>query len=475
MFNRLKSRLPGNGNFPPIKLAWKFALFTGLLVLFVTVAITFPIYWQTRQTLEIQLAEQLQQNARIIVGQLDPALVKSIVDYPEVSSLKAPLIRQFDRQIELFAAQTIYLVDQSGVILLVAGNETSALKSSMLHKTEIKHAATEQIVTTPLFSDRSGHYYKSVFAAIPLHNDKSVILGLDASAGFLESTARLRNQILSLTAVILIISIGLVLLLARTLTGPLDRLTQYALGIGQGRNELPALRPRRDEIGFLGNTMQKMQADILQREKENKQFLASVAHEIRNPLGGMKINAELLLESVGNSPTIVNFATAIGREVDRLAQIVDSFLTYARPIEANLVICDLRELIDNIITELKRDFPDGDINVIGQAPARVNPGKIRHCFFNLIKNGLEAASEQSQVAVSLNTENGRTVIRFLNSGAPIPPEIQSQIFEAFFSTKPDGVGLGLAISKSLVGQHGGQIYLDHSDARGTEFVIILPE
>lgn len=406
---------------------------------------------------------------------LDPALVKSIVDYPEVSSLKAPLIRQFDRQIELFAAQTIYLVDQSGVILLVAGNETSALKSSMLHKTEIKHAATEQIVTTPLFSDRSGHYYKSVFAAIPLHNDKSVILGLDASAGFLESTARLRNQILSLTAVILIISIGLVLLLARTLTGPLDRLTQYALGIGQGRNELPALRPRRDEIGFLGNTMQKMQADILQREKENKQFLASVAHEIRNPLGGMKINAELLLESVGNSPTIVNFATAIGREVDRLAQIVDSFLTYARPFEANLVICDLRELIDNIITELKRDFPDGDINVIGQAQARVNPGKIRHCFFNLIKNGLEAAFKQSQIAVSLNTENGRTVIRFLNSGAPIPPEIQSQIFEAFFSTKPDGVGLGLAISKSLVGQHGGQIYLDHSDARGTEFVIILPE
>ncbi|MFH1212645.1 MAG: ATP-binding protein [Candidatus Neomarinimicrobiota bacterium] len=53
--------------------------------------------------------------------------------------------------------------------------------------------------------------------------------------------------------------------------------------------------------------------------------------------------------------------------------------------------------------------------------------------------------------------------------------MQSQIFEAFFSTKPDGVGLGLAISKSLVGQHGGQIYLDHSDAHGTEFVIILPE
>jgi len=58
---------------------------------------------------------------------------------------------------------------------------------------------------------------------------------------------------------------------------------------------------------------------------------------------------------------------------------------------------------------------------------------------------------------------------------PIAPEIQSQIFEAFFSTKPDGIGLGLAITKSLVEQHGGQIYLDHSNTSGTEFVLILPE
>jgi len=462
-------------NLARLKLSWKLALFTGLLVILVTIAITYPIYWQTRQALENQLTIQLQQNIQLIRTQIDPSLVNLLTEYPELISVRDSLKVVLDRQAALFSAQAIYLISPAGRLLVIAGNEESALKSTLLHSIEIASVVNDQIGSSPLFADRSGQYFKSVFAAFPLDNDQTAVLGLDASAGFLEITAKLRTQILSLSTVILIISIGLVLLLARTMTRPIESLTDYARAIGQGRSDLPVLDDRRDEIGFLGQTMQKMHSDLSQREKENKQFLASVAHEIRNPLGGMQINAELLLEETGNSTAATRYATAIAREVDRLAQIVDSFLAYARPIEANLITCDLNELFNEVVVELKREFPAAEINVSGQAFVKVNPGKIRPCLLNLLRNGIEAAPEKPAVKIAITNESGQTEIHFFNTGIPIAPAIQSQIFEAFFSTKPDGVGLGLAITKSLVGQHGGQVYLDHSDTNGTEFVLTLPE
>jgi len=367
------------------------------------------------------------------------------------------------------------LIDSAGLIMVIAGNEESALKSTLVHTIEIATAANGQIISTPLFADRTGNYYKSVFAALQSENGKSGVIGLDASAGFLASMRQLRNQIFSVIAVIILICTGLVLLLARTMTQPLEDLTNYATAIGQGRSDPPVLRHRRDEIGFLGQTMQNMHSALIKREKENKQFLASVAHEIRNPLGGMKINAELLLEEAGNSALAIKYTQAIAREIERLSQIVESFLTYARPLSTNLVKCDLNAILQEVIAELKNEFPQAEINLTGQARVKVNPGKIRPCFINLIRNGLEASSERPKVAISLSNKSGLTEVHFVNTGPAIPPEIRPQIFEAFFSSKPDGVGLGLAIAKSLIEQHGGQIYLDHSDASGTEFVVTLPE
>ncbi len=465
----------GRGFFPPIKLSWKLVLFTVILILFVTAAITYPIYWQTRQALENQLTNHLEQNIQLVREQIDTSLVNLLADYPELNSVRDSLETKLNWQAGKFSAQAIYLIDASGRLLVIAGNEESALQSATLHAVEIASARNDQVTSSPLFADRTGQYYKSVFTKITGNNSQSVVLGLDAGADFLEITGKLRNQILSLTAIILIISIGLVLLLARTMTKPLENLTKYAEAIGQGRSDLPVLNHRRDEIGFLSRTIQTMYGKISQREKENKQFLASVAHEIRNPLGGMKINAELLLEDTDNLTNATKYATAIAREVDRLALIVDSFLAYARPIETNLIICDLNELLQQVISELQRDFPSAKITVSGQARVKVNPGKIRLCLLNLIRNGLEAVPEAPAIKINITNKPGQTEIRFFNAGMPIAPEIQSQIFEAFFSTKPDGIGLGLAITKSLVEQHGGQIYLDHSNTSGTEFVLILPE
>ncbi|MFH2026945.1 MAG: HAMP domain-containing sensor histidine kinase, partial [bacterium] len=165
---------------------------------------------------------------------------------------------------------------------------------------------------------------------------------------------------------------------------------------------------------------------------------------------------------------------AVTNEINNLSNIVENFLAYARPIDATLESQSLRTIINETIDTLKRDFPNHQFSISGDERALIHPNKIRHSFFNLLKNACESSREQNPVNVAMTRNNDTIFIAFQNRGEPIPPQIQSQIFEAFFSTKGSGVGLGLSITKSIVGQHGGKIRLTHSDTDGTEFVIELP-
>ncbi|MCK4295109.1 MAG: ATP-binding protein, partial [Candidatus Marinimicrobia bacterium] len=100
---------------------------------------------------------------------------------------------------------------------------------------------------------------------------------------------------------------------------------------------------------------------------------------------------------------------------------------------------------------------------------------MRHAFYNLLKNSIEASYSSNNIEVKIINYETELKIHFRNKGKSIPQEIQPQIFDAFFSTKASGVGLGLTITKSIVEQHGGNIYLVRSDENGTEFVLTLPK
>lgn len=150
-------------------------------------------------------------------------------------------------------------------------------------------------------------------------------------------------------------------------------------------------------------------------------------------------------------------------------------MAYARPIEHNTVFIDARQTLKEASLQIQREFPDRRIFVIGGGQTRTHPGKMRHAFYNLLKNAVEASKKDSKIEVEIAANKSELNIYFRNLGRPISPEIQPQIFEPFFSTKPDGVGLGLSITKSIVEQHGGKINLARSDNSGTEFVITLPQ
>jgi two-component system OmpR family sensor kinase len=456
------------------RLSWKFAVITALLVSAAILIISVPAYWLTRNTLEDQLADHLQTNIEVIAEKLDPAIIALVCDYPGPTFLKDSLVQSLSAILPEFSASSIYLIDDQNKICLIVGNQASALQSQMIHQPEIQKALQAGSACSPLFSDNAGKTYKSVFKTIGSTDHSPIVLGLDANAQFLKYTEQLRRRMLSIGFFVLIVSILAVMILSRTLTRPLSLLTKFAEDIGKGRAEPTILQKRQDEIGFLGKTMEHMRREIDRREKENKQLIASVAHEIRNPLAGMRVNAELLLEATQDIPDISNYSRAVANEINNLSNIVENFLTYAQPIEATLTSYSIRLLIEETLTQIRQDFPEHHFRIEGDGLALLHPGKIKHAFFNLLKNACEATPKDEEILISIKSRDQKTNISIFNKGTPMPAEVKPQIFDAFFSTKSTGVGLGLSITKSIVEQHGGRIFLTRSDAGGTEFVLELP-
>ena len=456
------------------RLAWKLTFVTGILVTMIVLCMSLPIYWLTRNTLEDQLADHLASNLTVISEIINHDLLGFIIRFPESRITRDSLESQVSNYLEKFSARAIYFLDPKSEILLAVGDRQKIARAVLIHKPEIERARKIGFSAAPLYKDTTGTSFKSSYKLLSLKNAPDIIIGIDADASFLKYTEILRRRIVITGAGVLLFSIILVMILAQTLTHPLRNLTEFARNIGRGRADPSFLQNRGDEIGFLGKTMETMRKEINKREKENKELIASVAHEIRNPLAGMQVNAELLLEATRNNKNLYDYSKAVTKEINNLSAIVEDFLAYARPIESTLELRSLRALIDETQRALKRDFPEHSFIIKGDIQVLIHPGKIVHAVSNLLKNACEATDPRNPVEITIAEQKSSAYISIKNSGEPIPAELQPQIFEAFFSTKGTGVGLGLSIAKSIVEQHGGTILLTHSDSDGTEFVIEIP-
>ncbi len=444
------------------KLSWKIVFISSLLILTVILGLFIPTYWQTRSNMESQLSLYMKQNIKLLEQNIDDSIFNILNKFPK-SSYKDTLELEFQNHLSLLSANAIFLIKNNGTIISVSGKSINAVKSIMLLEDFIN--SSEKIINSPLFNDSEGNYYLSTLLKL---DNYDLILGISANAEFLSHTAKLRNNMIVFGISVMIFSILLSIVLSKTILHPLEKLTQYATEIGKGRGQKIKMDSRNDEIGFLYKTMVKMEASIKQRSKENKQLVASVSHEIRNPLAGIKINSELLMEESENNPELLGYSKAIFKEANHLSEIVDNFLNYAKPIEANLELVDIRE----ILNEICNNFKSNKINIHGNAKAKVHPGKIQHAFANLIRNAIEVSSDKP-IDIEIS-QTDKIFVKFQNYGPKISVDLHPQIFEAFFSTKESGVGLGLAISKSIVEQHGGNIILVKSDDKGTIFEISLP-
>ena len=208
------------------------------------------------------------------------------------------------------------------------------------------------------------------------------------------------------------------------------------------------------------------------------QLSAGLAHELRNPLGTIKASAEMLSRQVSSENEVAReVAGFISTEVDRTNSLVTRFLQFARPLQVRLEKADLAQMLDRAVAAAQREangiaiYKNYDPEI---PPFPFDAELMERVVYNLVVNAAQASAAGGTVTVKTRAGGGTVEISVIDRGQGIDPKNLGSIFNPFFTTKPTGVGLGLAIVSKIVDEHGGKITVESERGRGSVFRVLLP-
>ena len=286
-------------------------------------------------------------------------------------------------------------------------------------------------------------------------------------------SAEKRSAVLPLAGVAalglaLVLALGLVT--AGALARPLERVAAQA-------KALPAGEVSRvgggAELDHLVDAMNRMLADVRRAERLGVmgQMAAGVAHEIRNPLSSIKMTVQMLREGAKEAEPY----DVILREIERLELIAAELTGASQPLRKEAVRLD--SVVEDVLELMRRRLEHLGVRVEKSfAPApevQVDVARFKRCIMNLVLNGAQAMPSGGPLRVAVAPRDGRIRFAVTDAGAGVPAEVGSRVFEPFVTTKQDGVGLGLALTKRIVEDHGGAIGYDSAPG-ATTFWIELP-
>lgn len=209
-----------------------------------------------------------------------------------------------------------------------------------------------------------------------------------------------------------------------------------------------------------------------------------LAHEIRNPLSTISLNMELLVEELAEGESardqrILRKVRIVQRECDRLAQLLEEFLRFSRAGELDLETVNLNTLLVEFIDFFRVEAEAGRVELSPHLAAdlplvRVDRDLFRQVLINLARNAREAMPSGGVIEFLTGVREGRVEMTLIDNGLGMTPEVLAKVFSVFFSTKPNGSGLGLPTVRRIIEAHGGLIRLESEPGRGTRVTVSLP-
>lgn len=305
----------------------------------------------------------------------------------------------------------------------------------------------------------------------------------------------IRNIIIFLTILVTMISAVTAFYMSRFLIiKPLNRLVEFAKSLGMGEFGKRIEVQTMDEIGTLSCAFDKLSVELKEaREKMEQAYRhmlqteklsslghlsAGLAHELKNPITTLKMLFQDFKYESGH-PITNEESEVILDEIQKIDDILTKFLGFARQERLTLTEANINDIIKRILSLSVFNFKNQGIRVYNDLPKdlpliKIDKSLIEHVFLNLIMNSVQAMPEGGMLRVSGSAMNNFIEIKIEDTGNGIPDNIKSKVFDPFFTTKDNGTGLGLSIVYNIINAHGGKIWFESSESKGSVFTVRLP-
>ncbi len=234
-------------------------------------------------------------------------------------------------------------------------------------------------------------------------------------------------------------------------------------------------------------TERKQAEEALQRSEQLMivgEMAAGLAHEIKNPLAGIKVSIQVLSDELDLSEDNEEVFRRIIEEIRRIETLLRNLLHYARPPKPNFSVLDINRVIEHTVKTAKLSLKGPTLKskdiqfsecLSDDLPEIVaDSSQLQQIFMNLLLNAFEAIPDSGKIMIDTSRKNGFIKIVLANTGRSLEEKSRQDIFKPFFTTKKKGTGLGLAICKRLIEQHNGAISVDNIPEGGVAFTITLP-
>lgn len=473
-------------------LLFRFILSYTIFIIAVFSTSSWFFYRYSQSTLEKELETRLLNTAEIVASTIPLNYLVRLKPGDEDTPLHAFLIRNLEKIKDASKARDIFVFDRQNRVLLDADMEVPIGKEYLLLKLDLAELETvwQGIPSaSTLYWGMDGKLYKSGYA--PIKDEKGnivAVVGIEAGAEFLEIVNRLRTQMLFIGLFSIAVAVIISFIIARSIVNPLNRFI-YAIETEKMPSKVDIKTG--GEIGFLAerfnamvdklNEKDRLLQEMYEKEKARADSIgemsASVAHEIRNPLGAITGFVELLENKAANESGRALIENILF-EIKNLNHIVTDFLSFAKKPSLETKETDANEFLDSIINSAiaAKEFKDIKVekSIAPNLHLQIDPIEMRKALFNIVINSLQSMTAGGALSISTEKKDSNIELLISDTGKGIPKDIQARIFDPFFTTKERGTGLGLAIAYKIIEAHKGTITFNSEEGKGTTFVIKLP-
>lgn len=361
------------------------------------------------------------------------------------------------------------------------------VETDLTHGPVVSKVADDQLRLALVLPDsqRALIALHSLAALIEVANAVRTYKHIEMAEGELRTAFLLAFLVAAAGVVILACVIGI--RIGFGITRPLHALLKGTREMARDNLQYRIPNNRDDEIGVLIESFNQMAQDLVENRRKRveaeqiaawREIARRLAHEIKNPLTPIQLAVQQMRDKyAGDDPEYQRFVTdcteIVTEEVTTLRSLVEEFANFARMPSLSLAPSDLNKSVRRVV----RLYPDARIRLDladDQPLLELDSDQMRRVLINLIENGIDASGKNGQITIRTHRDGETAVLSVIDSGPGVPIADRARIFQPYISTKESGMGLGLAVVRSIVEDHGGHISVTDAPTGGAQFDLQLP-